>query len=290
VYDNIAAELAKQQIYVHLDNHMSKGAWCCSTTDGNGWFGDTYFDVAKWKRGLQYIVEHVRHPPAAVVQRANTILQSKQWPNMVSIGLRNEYRRPNVAGSSLPYDWPTWYEQNVAAADIVNAANPDILIFLSGLNYDTTLQPIPDGADLGDGTRFLLTDFSYADKLVLELHNYQNSATNCGDIEGGLWNNGFRATWDTVLNRMPVLLTEFGFSQADASYQGVYASCIRKLMPQWKSGWQVWALGGSYYIRSGIQDYEETWGLLNHDWTAWRNENAIAALKGLVDATLASVQ
>jgi hypothetical protein len=21
-----------------------------------------------------------------------------------------------------------------------------------------------------------------------------------------------------------------------------------------------WALGGSYYIRSGIQDYEETWG------------------------------
>jgi hypothetical protein len=21
-----------------------------------------------------------------------------------------------------------------------------------------------------------------------------------------------------------------------------------------------WALGGSYYIRSGVQDYEETWG------------------------------
>lgn len=211
---------------------------------------------------------------------------------MVSIGLRNEFRQPDEAGSSLPYDWPTWYEQNVAAADIVNAANPDILIFLSGLNFDTTLQPIPGAADLGDGTRFLLTDFSYADKLVLEMHNYQNSATNCGDIEGGLWNNGFRATYDTdaIINKMPVLLTEFGFSQADGSWEGVYASCIRKLMPQWKSGWQVWALGGSYYIRSGVQDYEETWGLLNHDWTAWRNEDAITALKGMVDATLASVQ
>ncbi|KAF3007706.1 hypothetical protein E8E13_009562 [Curvularia kusanoi] len=275
VYDNIAAELAKQEIYVHLDNHMSKGAWCCSTNDGNSWFGDTYFDVAKWKRGLGYMAKH-----------------SKQWPNMVSIGLRNELRQPDDAGSSLPYNWPTWYEQVIPAADVVNAANPDILIFLSGLNFDTTLQPIPGGEDLGNGKKFLLTDFKYADKLVLEMHNYQNSATDCGSIESGLWNNGFRATWtgDQVVNRMPVLLTEFGFSQADNSYNSVYATCLRKLMPQWKSGWMVWALGGSYYIRSGIQDYEETWGLVNHDWTAWRNEAAITALKGMVDATLESVQ
>jgi len=273
VYDNIAAELAKQQIYVHLDNHMSNGAWCCSTNDGNSWFGDKYFDVAKWKRGLQYMAAH-----------------SKQWPNMVSIGLRNEFRKPDTAGSSLPYDWPTWYEQVMSAAGIVNAANPDILIFLSGLNFDTTLQPIPWADDLGNGKKFLLTDYKYADKLVLEMHNYQNSATDCGSIESGLWNNGFRATGEKAVNRMPVILTEFGFSQADNSYNGVYASCLRKLMPQWKSGWMVWALGGSYYIRSGTQDYEETWGLTNHNWTGWRNQAAINALKGMVSSTLASVQ
>lgn len=59
VYDNIAAELAKQQIYVHLDNHMSKGAWCCNGVDGNTWFGDTDFNVTKWERGLVYMAEHV---------------------------------------------------------------------------------------------------------------------------------------------------------------------------------------------------------------------------------------
>jgi hypothetical protein len=209
---------------------------------------------------------------------------------MVSIGLRNEFREPDDAGSSLPYDWPTWYEQMVDAADIVNAANPDILVFLSGLNFDTTLQPIPQADDLGNGKKFLLTDFKYADKLVLEMHNYQNSATNCGDIEGGLWDNGFRATSGDAVNHMPVLLTEFGFSNAGSDYNSVYATCLRKLMPQWKSGWMVWALGGSYYIRSGTQDYEETWGLLNHDWTAWRNEDAITALKGMVTSTLASVE
>lgn len=178
----------------------------------------------------------------------------------------------------------------ISAANLVHAANPDILIFLSGLNFDTQLTPIPDAEDLGNGQRFRLSDFSYADKLVLELHNYQNSATSCSSIESGLWNAGFRATWPTVVNRMPVVLTEFGFSQADSSYTSVYATCLRKLMPQWQTGWMVWALGGSYYIRSGTQDYEETWGLLNHDWSAWRRSEAIEALKGMVRETLASVQ
>ncbi|KAI8931306.1 hypothetical protein NX059_011648 [Plenodomus lindquistii] len=273
VFDAIAAELANQNIYVHLDNHMSKGKWCCSANDGNTWFGDTDFDVGKWERGLIYMAQH-----------------SKAWPNMVSLGLRNELREPDNAGNTLPYNWSIWYDNMVRVADSVNAANADILIFLSGLNYDTTLQPIPTSDDLGNGKKFVLKDIKYSDKVVLELHNYQNSATNCGDMEGGLWNNGFRATSPNAVNQMPVVLTEFGFSQADNSYSGVYATCLKKLMPRWKTGWMVWALGGSYYIRSGTQDYEETWGLLSHDWSAWRSTDAIAALKEMVDNTFASVQ
>ena len=44
----------------------------------------------------------------------------------------------------------------------------------------------------------------------------------------------------------------------------------------------VWVLAGSYYIRSGVQDSDETWGLFNHDWSAWRNESAVENLKGMV--------
>jgi hypothetical protein len=57
-------------------------------------------------------------------------------------------------------------------------------------------------------------------------------------------------------------------------------------MPQWKTGWMVWVVSGSYYIRSGTQDYEETWGLLNHNWSGWRSQNAINALQGMIDASL----
>src|SRR5689334_17137149 len=48
VFDAVAKELAVQGIYVHLDNHMSKGIWCCGLGDFNAWFGDTDFNVEKW--------------------------------------------------------------------------------------------------------------------------------------------------------------------------------------------------------------------------------------------------
>jgi hypothetical protein len=212
--------------------------------------------------------------------------QGKKWPALVSVGLRNEFRKPDKAGSSLAYNWATWYDQVMSTADLVNKANPDLLIFLSGLDFDTKLSPIATGDDLGSEKKFRLTDYKYANKLVLELHNYQNSETNCGSMESGLWNNGFRATGDKALNRMPVVLTEFGFSQSGDDYTKNYATCLKKLMPQWKTGWTVWVLSGSYYIRSGTQDFEESWGLLNHQWSDWRSSKAIDALKGMIDASL----
>lgn len=214
-----------------------------------------------------------------------TLPKGKQWPNLVSIGLRNELR--SGATNGLAYTWETWYDQVIPAADAVNAANPNILIFLSGLDYDTKMLPIAMGTDLGNGKKFLLSNFKYANKLVIELHNYQNSATDCGSMESNLWDNGFRATGEKAVNRMPVVLTEFGFTQVGTEYTKTYATCIKKLMPQWKTGWMVWVISGSYYIRSGTQDYEETWGLLSHDWSSWRNTDAIGALQGMIDSSLA---
>lgn len=62
VFDAIAAECATQNIYLHLDNHVSKAGWCCKATDGNSFFGDRHFDVEKWKRALAYMAKHVSLP------------------------------------------------------------------------------------------------------------------------------------------------------------------------------------------------------------------------------------
>lgn len=59
MYDAIAEECARQSIYVHLDNHISKASWCCGLNDGNSWWGDTYFSPSNWTRGLAYMAAHV---------------------------------------------------------------------------------------------------------------------------------------------------------------------------------------------------------------------------------------
>jgi endoglucanase len=59
VWDAVAKELSKQGVIIHLDNHVSKAFWCCADNDGNGWFGEKFFDVEKWKRGLAFMADHV---------------------------------------------------------------------------------------------------------------------------------------------------------------------------------------------------------------------------------------
>ena len=45
--------LGENNVIVILDNHLTKPEWCCSNTDGNGFFGDTYFHPDVWIQGLQ---------------------------------------------------------------------------------------------------------------------------------------------------------------------------------------------------------------------------------------------
>jgi hypothetical protein len=144
----------------------------------------------------------------------------------------------------------------------INAANPKVLIFLSGLGYDTDLSPITTGGDLGNRTVFRKSDFP-KDKIVLELHNYQNKNTNCGSITSGMMRGGWNAMETnnaSVVNVMPVVMTEFGFSQDTTSAASVYATCLKDFFIKKKAGWIVWVIAGSYLIRSGKQDSDEAWG------------------------------
>jgi hypothetical protein len=33
----------------------------------------------------------------------------------------------------------------------------------------------------------------------------------------------------------------------------------------------VWAIQGSYYVRDKVVDYDETWGLMDREFSDWRN-------------------
>lgn len=289
VWDAVAAEIHKQQLHLIVNNHISKALWCCSSTDGNGWFGDTYFDVRKWKRSLNYMAHHAR----------------KNWPAATALSLRNELREVVNPIVNATYGWSLWYDEMTSAAAGIHAANPDALIFFSGLNYDHELNPITAGQPLSDSDnrRFNISDFDYADKIVFELHSYDNWMTNCTHFHSLLYSRGFNALdvsrTSTARNVAPVILTEFGFAQNGTNYQDVYAQCIQDFVTgenrraeaariEGSIGWLQWTIGGSYYIRQGIQDFDDWWAVLNHDWSDWRNTTVLDAYqRPMVKATLA---
>ena len=209
------------------------------------------------------------------------------------MSLRNELREPSNNEAVLEtYNWETWYTHVRQGADAVHAANPDVLVVLSGLNYDTTMQPVVRGEALEPGTAtFDFDDFEgYADKLVIELHNYNTETDSCADLQGSLYNGGAQAMNPdeaSTANVFPVLVTEFGFAQDGSTYQSVYSTCLAEWLPGNTAGWMQWVVVGSYYTRQDEHDFDEAWGLYNHDWTAWRDADYVNGLLiPSVEATL----
>ncbi|KAL8962017.1 MAG: hypothetical protein Q9193_001520 [Seirophora villosa] len=274
VFDAIAAECATQKIYLHLDNHVSKAGWCCKATDGNSFFGDRHFDVEKWKRALAYMAKH-----------------GKSWPTLVGMGLRNELREPLFNRKSVSYGWHTYLEHMPAAAAAVHGANEDLLIFFSGLGYDTELRALFAPSDPASGApSWQPAAYNFTHKIVLEVHDYDmdDSDTDCAAKKAELVHNAFGALDPAGGgNVFPLAVTEWGHEQAADEYTSVYATCLRELMAEQQVGWTTWVLGGSYYIRSGRLDHDESWGLLDHEWKGWRCPECIEkGLKPLVRATL----
>ncbi|KAL8804438.1 MAG: hypothetical protein Q9182_002543 [Xanthomendoza sp. 2 TL-2023] len=177
VFDAIAAECSKHQIYVHLDNHVSKAGWCCDKDDGNAWFGDEHFDIMKWKRALGYMADH-----------------GKGWSNLIGMALRNELRQPSFNWHrDLQVNWSTWYGNMTSGADAIHEANPDLLIFFSGLGFDSQLRPIFSDDVFGSDINFDKSKLAYGNKIVLEVHDYDMGESNCTRKEAKLTKNAFAA-------------------------------------------------------------------------------------------------
>lgn len=92
----------------------------------------------------------------------------------------------------------------------------------------------------------------------------ENISSSCTIYEAILNSFGADATTKTGSgsNRAPLVISEWGHDQSDRSgaYNSAYATCLRGFMAERQFGWMLWVLGGSYYIREGIQNSDETYG------------------------------
>ncbi|XP_043706633.1 glycosyl hydrolase 5 family protein-like [Telopea speciosissima] len=247
-YDAVVDQLGTNGLMVVLDNHVSRPQWCCGDNDGNGFFGDTYFDPEEWLQGLDIVAKR---------------FSGKS--QVVGMSIRNELRGPRQSET----DWYRYIRRGVKK---IHKANPNVLVIVSGLNYDTELSFLK-GTPLG---------VNLDNKLVYEAHWYSFSEGNrlvwktqppgqvCADAIRRLEDRaGFVMEGD---NPVPMFISEFGVDQTGENpADNRFLSCFLAFAVERDMDWAMWALQGSYYLRNGQAGFEETYGVLDGNWDQTRN-------------------
>lgn len=270
---------ARHGIVTVLDNHVSRASWCCDLTDGNGWwdaaFGynawnSRFFGARDWLAGL-----------AAMARWA------REHDGVVALALRNEPREFLLQGLD---GRAGWYRYMRAGGEAVHAAHPDVLVLVAGAQSATDLLHVRDPGRMLDTT-------GWRDKLVWELHAYSFTVTfpdpfqRCEHVKTqyGLF-AGFVLEQGKAYTA-PLMLSEFGVGMQGGGPDGLhekddrYLRCLVSYMQENDAEWAVWAVQGSYYVRDKVVDSDESWGLLNHDWSGWRNPAFPAMLGAMWNVT-----
>ncbi|GJY98554.1 ricin B, lectin domain, glycoside hydrolase [Tanacetum coccineum] len=251
----VVNELGKEGLMVVLDNHVSFPKWCCGDNDGNGFFGDEYFDPEEWVQGL-----------VAVAHRY------KGNPSVVAMSMRNELRGPlqNVT---------SWYKYMQQGAIAIHHENSDILVMFSGLSYDTNLgflksQPVTIDLD---------------NKLVFESHWYPfgqpdekwifHTNEYCAYMTKLFMDNsGF--LFQANKNPFPLFLSEFGLDQGGGNeMENRYFTCLLATIAENDIDWALWQLPGSYMLREGHVDTEDVFGMYDPAWEKLRNSTMLERLR-----------
>ncbi|RDX66504.1 hypothetical protein CR513_54721, partial [Mucuna pruriens] len=224
-YQAVVKGLGDNGRMVILDNHVSKPQWCCNNNDGNGFFGDPYFDPDLWITGLTKMA---------------TIF--KGVSNVVGMSLRNELR----------------------GAEAVHAANPDVLVILSGLRFANDLSFIRE-----QGVKL-----SFNRKLVFELHWYGISdgeawiSWNPNEVCGGVTRSVMKRAGYLLDQGYPLFVSEFGINLRGTNVNdNRYFNCFMALAADLDFDWAFWTLAGSYYLREGTVGSIEPYAILNADTT-----------------------
>lgn len=162
-------------------------------------------------------------------------------------------------------------------AEAVHSANPDVLVILSGLSYDKDLSFLKNKP----------LNLSFSGKVVYEVHWY-------GFSDGDAWQNGnSNKVCGNVVNNMmrlsgylqqhsPLFISEYGIDQRGTNVNdNRYISCFMGVAAELDLDWALWTLVGSYYLREGVVGFDETYGILNGDWSGARNSGTLRKISAL---------
>lgn len=182
------------------------------------------------------------------------------------MSLRNELRGPNQTEE-------IWYKQIRKGGRTIHSINPNLLVIVSGLDYDTDLSFLKKRP----------LNLKLSNKLIFEAHWYSFSSITRGvewlqhplnQICGNKtqWFESGAAFVGTGSSPTPFFLSEFGVDMRGViPSDNRYLSCFLAFVAQRDLDWALWTLQGSYYYRDGAVEQEETYGMLDYNWDKPRN-------------------
>lgn len=272
VFDAVVDALGRQGLMVVLDNHRSRGDWCCDEAHGDGlWHTPTYPEsawLADWK---------------------TMAARYKARPFVIAAELRNEIRpdpplglKPVWGGGDPATDWRA---AAMRGGEAVLAVDPRLLIVVGGIDYQTHLS----------GVREQPVTFSVPHRLVYAAHDYAWDRTADELKDPALFAKGSMARWDFVRQpgqafTAPVFISELGGCTqpgADgkpcADDRVAYPKAFARYARDSGVDFAWWPLNGTQSAGYNRKAGEvEAYGLLKPDWSGWADPGLVEALTGQV--------
>ena len=264
IMDQVIAALTNAGIMVILDNHNSDAEWCCSTSDGNTLWYNSNYPESNWLSDWEGMA-----------------LRYKSNPLVIGADLRNEPRGAASWGGSAATDWHAAAQRG---GNAVLGVNPNLLIFVEGVNYALDLS----------GVASLPVQLNVANQVVYSPHDYgfdYSVLTSYSDYVSRITPNwGYLASGS---NPQPLWIGEFGtcnsssgcVSSTFSSDNGFWFSFLASYAQQYGLDWSYWALNGTQSTGSSrTYGSAETYGILNTSWSG----SALSALTTQLEAMAAA--
>ena len=302
VYDSVIAALARHGLMVVLDNHVSRGDWCCTTADGNALWWE-YYDPAHPPRWANRTRAGKLRLYRAGQQRWTSAwrrITTRYGPtglhpqsNVVGADLRNEprsdtlirlpiaWRRGNVA------PWVDWPRAAETAGNTVLAANRSLLVIVEGISFATDLR--------GAGVRPVRLKVGH--RLVYSAHDYPWDHASAGRVSADL---GAWWGWLVIQHRSwttPVWVSEYGTCHPeDASCdKASWFAAFRQYLASADLDWTYWSFNGTG--STAVPDPTtcaatprtpgcgDSWGVSDPTWAGHASPALSADLRALEPAT-----
>jgi len=242
VMDAVIDALAKAQIMVILDNHVSRADWCCKDDDGNGlWYSKEYPESA-WLADWMTIVHRYRKQP---------------W--VVGVDLRNELRSGATwGGTDKKLDW---HAAATRGGNAVLNVNPKLLVMVEGPQYSTDFRAAAQ----------LPIVFKVPNRAVYSPHAYSFAPGYKSYAE---LQQAFDERAGFLLHSTPAIplwIGEFGTCQTLTCEGDPKGNWIRGFVRYVKEhpelSWSYWPLNGTQSSGDSRKyDSLETFGLLTADY------------------------